>query len=871
MTSSAQPSVVIIGGGIVGASLADEITARGWRNVTVVDGGPLPVSGGSSSHAPGVVFQTNGTKVMSDFAMYTVDKFKNLTYAGDPCYLAVGGLEIATTAARAVELERRFGYAQSWGVPGARLMDPAETVRTWDLLEPSTIHGGLFVAGDGITKAVRAIAAQLDRATSRGGTVLAHHEVLDILTVGDRVTGVRTDQGDLPADIVVCCAGIWGPKVAAMVGQTLALTPLAHQFVWTGPVDDLAGRTTESVRPVLRHQDADLYYRENGTGLGIGSYRHRPMPVKADDLLSWREAEAAGGQPSVLDFTPEDFEFPLAETARILPTLGELELKTAFNGVFSFTTDNMPLMGPHATIDGFWTAEAVWVTHSAGVARAMAEWIIDGYSRSFDVHACDLNRFERHQLAPAYIQAKDCQNFVEVYDILHPLEPMNHSRPLRTSPFYPRQQALGGKFLEASGWERPHWYAANEALLTGERNTGWHIPEPGDWAAQFWSPTIAAEAAITRTDVAIYDMTALKRIEVTGTGATTFLQSLVTGKMAKSIGSVTYCLMLDVDGGIRSDVTVARLGAEHYQVGANGAIDLDWMRRKLRASAQSSTVQIRDTTAGTCCIGIWGPKARDVVQPLTDADFSHAGFKYFRAQTCFLGTVEVTAMRLSYVGELGWELYTTADQGLVLWDLLMKAGAEHGIIAAGRGAFNALRIEKGYRSFGGDMTNEHTPAQAGVDFAVKLDQEFLGKEALLAREDDGRRLCLLAIDGPNDIVLGSEPVYSVRPATVTPTVTPTLALINIDSAHEIAPDVTDGPEINPIISADDVDKRGGAVGYVTSAAYSYTLGVPLAYAWLPAAFTAPGTAVEIGYFGSRYRAIVTAEPAFDPEMKKIRC
>ena len=373
------------------------------------------------------------------------------------------------------------------------------------------------------------------------------------------------------------------------------------------------------------------------------------------------------------------------------------------------------------------------------------------------MHACDINRFERHQLSPAYIEAKNCQNFVEVYDILHPLEPMNHSRPLRTSPFYPRQQALGGMFLEANGWERPHWYAANDHLVTSARNTGWHIPEPDGWAAQFWSPTIAAEAAVTRTDVAVYDMTALKRIEVSGAGSTEYLQSLVTGKMAKSVGSVTYCLMLDADGGIRSDVTVARLAPERYQVGANGAIDVDWMRRHLPVD---SAVQIRDITAGTCCIGIWGPRARDVVQPLTEADFSNAGFPYFRAQTCFIGTVEVTAMRLSYVGELGWELYTTADQGLVLWDLLMKAGAEHGIIAAGRGAFNALRIEKGYRSFGGDMTNEHTPTQAGLDFAVKLDQEFLGKEALIAREDDGRRLCLLTIDGPNDIVLGSEPVYA---------------------------------------------------------------------------------------------------------------
>ncbi len=410
---------------------------------------------------------------------------------------------------------------------------------------------------------------------------------------------------------------------------------------------------------------------------------------------------------------------------------------------------------------------------------------------------------------------------------MHPLQPMEHSRPLRTSPFYPRQQELGARFLEANGWERPHWYEANAGLLGSARNPGWHVPEPDAWAAQFWSPIVAAEAAVTRTDVALYDMTALKRLEVSGRGATEFLQTLVTGKIDKSVGSVTYCLMLDADGGVRSDVTVARLDQERYQVGANGVVDLDWLRRRLRKSPQADTVAVRDITAGTCCIGIWGPRARDVVQPLTSADFSHAGFKYFRAQECYLGTVKVTALRLSYVGELGWELYTTADQGLVLWDLLMKAGAPHGIIAAGRGAFNALRIEKGYRSFGSDMTNEHGPVESGLDFAVRRDLDFFGKPGLETRPPAPRRLCLLTIDDPNGIVLGSEPVY--------------------------------GP-------AD-----GAAVGYVTSAAYSYTLGVPLAYAWLPDELGHPGTAVEIGYFDRRYRAVVTAEPAFDAEMKKIRC
>ena len=816
------PRVAIIGAGIVGASLADELTGRGWNDVTVVEAGTLPLSGGSTSHAPGVVFQVNSTKVMSDFARYTVGKFSSLTWNGQPCYLPVGGLEIATSPDRADELQRRFGFTQSWGIPGARLLDPAETVKAWDLLDPGMIHGGLFVEHDGIAKAVRAVQAQLDRAVERGAVVLDQHQVLDVLTSGSKVTGLAlaNPEGEttLPANIVVCCAGIWGPQVAGLVGQQLALTPLAHQFAWTAPLEALAAHEAEATRPVLRHQDADLYYRENGKGLGIGFYGHRPMPIS--DFAPWSAfGPEQPGQPSVLPFTPDDFEPALAETARLLPTIGRPELADPFNGVFSFTVDNLPLLGPHATLDGFWTAEAVWVTHSAGVAAAMAEWIVDGHSRSFDLHACDLNRFETHQLAPSFVKAKDCQNFIEVYDILHPLQPMEHSRPLRTSPFYPRQQELGGMFLEASGWERPHWYAANDALPVDVS-----VPEPDGWAAQFWSPTIAAEAAATRTGVAMYDMTALKRLEVSGPGATEFLQSMVTGKMDKSVGSVTYCLMLDENGGVRSDVTVARLEPELYQVGANGVVDLDWLRRHLRASDWSRTVQIRDITAGTCCIGIWGPRARDVVQPLTDADFSHAGFKYFRAQRLYLGPVAVTAMRLSYVGELGWELYTTADQGLVLWDLLMKAGAPHGIIAAGRGAFNSLRIEKGYRSFGTDMTDEHGPAEAGLSFAVKADLDFYGRDGLAARPAATRRLCLLVGEG-DQIALGSEPVYR-------------------------------GSEV---------------VGYVTSAAFSYTLGVPLAYAWVDVEAAEPGTTVEIGYFDQRYPAVVTPEPAFDPEMRKIRC
>ncbi|MFI6546670.1 FAD-dependent oxidoreductase [Streptomyces prunicolor] len=810
----AGPRVVIIGAGVVGAALADEISARGWTEVTVVDQGPLPATGGSSSHAPGLVFQTNSSKTMTELARYTVEKFCSLDVDGKPCFLQVGGLEVATTPERVAELHRRHGWITSWGIE-ARLLTPEECVEHHPLVNPDRVLGGLLVPTDGLAKAVLAVEAQIRRATERGVTFLARHEVLDVQQTDGRVTGVLTDQGEIPADIVVCCAGIWGPKIARMVGMNLPLTPLGHQLAWTGPVPALAGQTEEAVRPILRHQDADLYYRDRFDAIGIGYYGHRPMPISADDILAVGEAD---DMPSVLKFTEDDFAPAWTETQSLLPATKDAKVEEGINGLFSFTTDNFPLLGESSDVKGFWVAEAVWVTHSAGVGRAMAEWLVDGHCSSFDLHECDVNRFEQHQLAPEYVLARDCQNFVEVYDILHPLQPSGKPRPIRTSPFHTRQQEHGAVFLEANGWERPQWYEANSALLEGRS-----IPTPNDWAAQYWSPIVGAEAQATRETVAMYDMTALKRLEVTGPGAADFLEGLVTGKVAKSVGSVTYTLLLDEDGGIRSDITVARLARDRFQVGANGNLDLDWFTRHLPADG---TVQVRDITPGTCCIGLWGPLARKVLQPLTDEDFTNEGLKYFRAKKAYIGTVPVTAMRLSYVGELGWELYTTADQGQKLWDTLWQAAQPLGGVIAGRGAFNSLRLEKGYRSFGTDMTYEHDPYEAGVGFAVKLDKgDFIGKAALERRKTDvQRQLTCLTIDDPHAVVMGKEPVY-------------------------------DGER---------------AVGYVTSAAYGYTIGKGIAYAWLPAELATPGTQLHIGYFDQRVEAVVAAEPLFDPTMSRLR-
>jgi glycine cleavage system aminomethyltransferase T/glycine/D-amino acid oxidase-like deaminating enzyme len=816
------PRVVIIGAGIVGANLADELTARGWDQVTVVDQGPLALTGGSTSHAPGLVFQTNACKSMTAFARYTVEKFVDMDLDGQWCFNQVGGLEVATTPERLAELHRRHGWATSWGIEGT-VLEPAECARIHPLVDTSKILGGLYVPSDGLAKGSRIVVALARRAQARGAVFRGSTKVTGIEHSGGRVTGVATSEGTIPADIVVSCAGFWGPEIGAMVGMDIPLLPLAHQYAKTDQISDLVGRNTEAAEaalPILRHQDQDLYFREHVDRLGIGSYAHRPMPVDLRDLTDSTDVSAAS-MPSMLPFTDEDFTQPWQQCKLLLPCLEKAKVESGFNGIFSFTPDGAPLIGESPDVAGFWIAEAVWVTHSAGVARAVAQLLVDGGSDT-DLHGCDVHRFEEVQLAPEYVSETSQQNFVEVYDILHPLQPRLSPRDLRVSPFNVRQKELGAVFLESGGWERPHWYEAN-ADLVQQLPPEWTPPPRDGWAGQFHSPIAAAEAWRTRTSVAMYDMTPLKRLEITGRGALPLLQRLTTGKMDKSVGSVTYTLLLDKAGGIRSDLTVARLAEDHFQVGANGNIDLDYFRRK--ASADDS-VQVRDSTGATCCIGLWGPRARDVVQALSRDDFSNENFKYFRTKPVRIAGIPVTAMRLSYVGELGWELYTSADYGLRLWDVLWAEGQEHNVIAAGRAAFNSLRIEKGYRSWGTDMTTEHNPYEAGLGFAVSAKKtDFVGHTALQGISDSTieRRLATVVVDDGVSVVMGNEPVFLA----------------------------------------------GKPVGYVTSAAFGHTVGAPVAYAWLPSS-AKEGTRIEIQYFDRRIGATVAAEPLVDPEMKRVR-
>ncbi|MEV7636848.1 FAD-dependent oxidoreductase [Pseudarthrobacter enclensis] len=833
---TASPRVVIIGAGIVGTNLADELASRGWTNITVVEQGPLELAGGSTSHAPGLVFQNNGSKTMTEFATYTVNKLLSLTKDGQSCFNQVGGLELATTPERLADLKRKMGVMTSWGVE-SRIIDADECEKIYPLLNTGKLTGGREVLGglliptDGLALAARAVQLLIERTREHGVTYLGSTTVTGIARENGKVTGVETSTGVVPADIVVSCAGFWGRELGKMVGLEVPLLPLAHQYVVSTPLPELEGVNElpkGASKPILRYQDKDLYYREWGDRIGIGSYAHRPMPVDMSALPQVPADEMSDHRmPSRLDFTLEDFVPAWEDSRDLLPALRNAEIQDGFNGIFSFTPDGGPLIGEHPDLAGFFVAEAVWVTHSSGVAKAVAELLVEGRSRT-DLHGTELTRFEKVQTSDSYVSETSQQNFVEIYDVLHPLQPRKSPRDLRVSPFNVRQKELGAFFLESAGWERPHWFEANRPLLE-ELPEEWRAPEREEWANMFHSPISAAEAWKTRTAVGLYDMTPLKRLQVVGPGAEALLHRLSTGNITKKPGAVTYCLLLEHDGGIRSDVTVARLEQEKFQLGVNSNVDFDYLRVEARKQSEADPAQwahVTDITGSTCCIGLWGPLAREVIGKLSSDDLSNDGLRYFRTKEISVGGIPVSAWRLSYVGELGWELYTTAEYGLKLWDLLFEAGQEFGIVAAGRGAFNSMRLEKGYRLWGTDMTSEHHPYESGLGFSVAKDKTgFVGAEALVARKEQPatRALRCLTVDDGTSVVLGKEPVY--------------------------------------------VD--GSAVGYVTSAAYGYTVGKPIAYAWLPAS-VGIGDAVEIEYFGRRVAATVSAEPLVDPGMERIR-
>jgi glycine cleavage system T protein len=793
--------VVVVGAGIAGAAVAHHLAERGWEEIVVVDQGPLFETGGSTSHAPGLVFQHNASRTMTRLAQWTVEK---LTALG--AFHPVGSIEVATTDERWAELDRRWARARGFGLD-ARLLDPTQVAELVPLLDPEPILGGFHVADDGIAKAVRAAEAMCRHEAI---AAFGDCEVTGLLIEGGRAVGVHTARGTIRAEHVVVAAGIWGRELARLApGLNVPLVPVEHQLAYTAPLPELAGETREVVHPILRHQDHAMYFRQVADAYAIGNYRHEPRLADPE-------------RPAELAFTADDFASARAEAGRLLPALRDVELTRAFNGLMSFTPDGFPLLGESAAARGLWLAQAIWVTHSAGCGRALAELMTHG-DALLDLHECDPERFDAHGTSTSYVRLRGAQGYREVYDVLHPRQQSEQARGLRTTPFYERQERLGAEFFESAGWERPQWYEANRALLTGDE-----VQPHDEWAARFWSPIVQAEHSACRERVGIFDLTPFTKVEVKGPGAPAFLQRLAANDVDRPAGVIVYTAMLSPRGGIMCDLTVTRLDDERFWVVTGGAVgrhDIAWMRRNL---PEDGSVTLTDLTSSLCCLGVWGPLARDLVGARSDDDLSNDALAYMRAGTLHIGHVPCRALRVSYVGELGWEIYAPTEFGRGLWDTLFEAGAPLGAVACGGAAYDSLRLEKGYRLWGQDIDEEHDPYEAGLGWAVRLgkDADFIGREAAAAIKERGvsRKLCCLVTDDPAVILVGKEPLL-------------------------------DG---------------GRPVGYVTSAGFGATLQESIAYGYLPVALAEPGTALAVHSAGAEHRVTVVSEPRFDPEMSRLK-
>lgn len=816
-----RADLVIVGAGIVGASAAYHLAHLGLTDVLVIDQGPLFETGGSTSHAPGLVFQTNGSRTMCRLAQYSVELYRSLDLDGEPSFHPVGGVEVATTPERMQELKRRLGFARSYGIEGATLLSPQETVERIPILDPGAILGAYFVPTDGIAKAIRIVAALARAAEAKGVAFEGGVRVTGFDVRDGRVRGVLTDRGRIECERVLVCAGIWGPAVGRMAGVPIPLAVLQHQLVWTHPLPELAADAGVEVRhPILRHQDVSLYYRQRGDRYAIGNYRHEPILFEPDDLRPYREGEPI---PSVEPFTPEHFQVAYDSSVRLLPPIaGRIDESSAINGMFSFTPDMGSIVGESAEVGGFWICEAVWVTHAGGMGRMVAEWIAEG-EPSMDLAEADANRFYPHMTTPPYVRARGAQQYREVYDIIHPLQQMEHPRRLRLTPFARRHEELGARFFASAGWERPQWFEANAPLVPPD--AVWARRE--GWAARFWSPAVGAEHLATRERVALFDLTPYVKLDVEGPDACGFLERVCANRIDRPVGAVVYTAMLTPKGGIRCDLTVARLGPQRFRVvtgGGSGMHDLAWLRRQVR---DGERVSILDRTSQWFALGLFGPRAREVLSGVTDSDVSNEALPYLRAAEIQVGEVPVLAQRISYVGELGWELYGPIEMGERAWDLLWEAGREHGLVAAGMGAFDSLRLEKGYRLWGQDIHTEHDPFEAGLAFAVKMDKpDFQGKEALeaIAARGHTHRLACMTLDDPAHVAMGKEPIRA----------------------------------------------GGSVVAYATSAGYGYSIGRGIVYGYLPVEVAEPGTPVEIEFFDERLPAHVVPEPLWDPEGARLR-
>jgi 4-methylaminobutanoate oxidase (formaldehyde-forming) len=799
---------VIIGGGVGGAAVAYHLTRLGCQDVLLLERSEL--TSGSTFHSAGLVGQLRGSPTLTRMMVDSVATYRGLAAETgvDPGWREVGSLRLASSPERMEELRRQTGWAKAYGL-AMELIGPSEAQDRFPLMSTDGVLGAAWLPTDGYLDPTGLTMALAAGARQAGARIAAHTRVTRIEVVAGQVRAVATDHGRVEAETVVNAAGMFAPEIGRMAGVHVPVIPFAHQYLVTEAVDGV-----QPDLPQLRDPDNLVYFRPEVRGLVMGGYERNPATFGLDGI----PADFNG------KLLPPDwprFEEISAGAVRRVPAMGDAGVRQLINGPEGFSPDNEFILG-ESEVRGFFVAagfSAHGIAGAGGLGRQVAHWILDG-EPPLDLWTMDIRRFGAHYRSPAYTLARSFENYATYYDIHYPFEERKAGRPLRLSPTYPRLIELDCTFGEKSGWERPNWFESNAA--DGDEGL-----RPRGWAGRHWSPAIGAEALATREAATLFDETSFSKIEIVGSGALAFLERLCDNRMDRPVGRITYTQMLNQRGGIECDFTVTRLAEERFWIvtgTAFGNHDLGWIRRH---APTAGSVEVRDLTSARACLGIWGPAAREIVGSLTDDDLSNDAFPYLTARQISVGNVPVLALRVTYVGELGWELYCPTEFGLSLWDALWQAGQAHGLRAGGYRAIDSLRLEKGYRVWSTDITPEDTPYQAGLGFAVRLDKAggFIGQEALAAAGDAvDRRLCCLVLDDPLAVALGNEPIRI----------------------------------------------GGEVVGRVTSGGYGYAVGRSIAYGYLPIRCAEVGQRGEVEVFGEWVGAEVAAEPLYDPEGTRVR-
>jgi glycine cleavage system aminomethyltransferase T/glycine/D-amino acid oxidase-like deaminating enzyme len=800
-----RAQVVVIGGGVGGCSVSYWLTRLGRRDVVLVERAEL--TSGSTFHSAGLVGQLRGSLSLTRMMMSSVELYRTLgeEVGLETGWHEVGSLRLASSDERMEELRRQAGWAKTFGLP-LELISGAEAQRLFPPMTTEGVLGAAYLPTDGYVDPSQLTFALAEGARRGGAEIEQRTLVTGIRVERGRVTGVETDRGAIETEVVVDAGGIFAGEIGRLAGVNVPVIPMAHEYLITRP----SGLPLDL--PTMRDPTLLVYFRGESGGLVMGGYERRPAPWGLEGI-------PADFNGRLLEEDWERFEELMTNAIVRVPSLADAEVVRLVNGPEAFTPDGEFILGP-TDVRGFWVAAgfcAHGLAGAGGLGKLVAEWIVEGVP-SLDVSEMDSRRFGAQYGSREYTLARTVEVYSTYYDVKYPGHEREAGRPLRLSPTYPRLQQLGAVFGEKSGWERPNWFEPNAA--DGDESL-----RPRGWAGRLWSPAIGVEHRATREAAALFDETSFAKLEVAGEGAAGFLERLCDNRVARDVGAITYTSMLNARGGIECDFTVTRVADDRFRIvtgTAFGRHDLAWIRSH---APDDGSVVVEDVTSRYACLGLWGPRAREILQPTTTADLSSAGFPYMRARELAVGPVPCLALRVTYVGELGWELYCPTEFGLRLWDAIWAAGREHGLVAGGYRAIDSCRLEKGYRVWGADITPEDTPWEAGLGFAVKLDKgDFLGREALLERREPERRLACLVLDDPRSVALGSEPVRI----------------------------------------------EGTIVGRVTSGGFGYTVERSIAYAYVPAEEAEPGRPVEVEIFGEWVSGEVGHEPLYDPEGSRVR-